>query len=69
MQRMFAEHTEWHLPWMRRVIPGMRRIGESHASQTVFTRFIPASYPGEETQNLETLLPTLAGNDALAPGP
>jgi nicotinamidase-related amidase len=47
MQRMFAEDTEWHLPWMRRVIPGVRRIAESHASQTVFTRFIPASYPGE----------------------
>ena len=47
MQRMFAEDTEWHTPWMRRVVPLVRRIAEAHASQTVFTRFIPASHPGE----------------------
>lgn len=44
---MFAEDTEWHMPWMRRVIPLVRRVADSHASQTVFTRFIPASDPGE----------------------
>lgn len=49
MQRMFAEETEWHMPWMRRVVPMMQRIAETHASQTIFTRFIPASYPGEGT--------------------
>jgi nicotinamidase-related amidase len=47
MQRMFAEDTEWHMPWMPRVVPLVRRIAESHANQTVFTRFIPASRPGE----------------------
>jgi nicotinamidase-related amidase len=47
MQRMFAENTEWHMPWMRRVVPLVRRLSELHACQTVFTRFIPASYPGE----------------------
>jgi nicotinamidase-related amidase len=45
MQRMFAEDTEWHMPWMRRVTPMVRRIAEAHASQTVFTRFIPAAHP------------------------
>jgi nicotinamidase-related amidase len=47
MQRMFAEDTVWHMPWMRRVIPMVRRIAEPHASQTIFTRFIPASRPGD----------------------
>ncbi|MEA2737103.1 MAG: hypothetical protein QOH05_410 [Acetobacteraceae bacterium] len=47
MQRMFAEDTDWHMPWMHRVVPVVRRIADPHASQTVFTRFIPASRPGE----------------------
>jgi nicotinamidase-related amidase len=47
MQRMFAEDTEWHMPWMDRVVPLVRQIAESHASETVFTRFIPALRPGE----------------------
>jgi nicotinamidase-related amidase len=47
MQRMFAEDTEWHMPWMRRVIPMVRRIAEAHANQTLFTRFIPAARPGD----------------------
>jgi nicotinamidase-related amidase len=47
MQRLFAEDTEWHMPWMHRVVPQVRRIAEPHARQTVFTRFIPASRPGE----------------------
>jgi nicotinamidase-related amidase len=47
MQRMFAEDTDWHMPWMHRVVPVVRRIAKPHASQTVFTRFIPASRPGE----------------------
>jgi nicotinamidase-related amidase len=47
MQRMFAEDTDWHMAWMRRIVPLVRRIAEPHASQTVFTRFIPASHPGE----------------------
>lgn len=47
MQRMFAETTEWHTPWMSRVIPKARRIAEVHPDRTIFTRFIPASRPGE----------------------
>jgi nicotinamidase-related amidase len=49
MQRMFAEKTEWHMPWMQRVVPLVRQIAETHASQTVFTRFVPASHPDEAT--------------------
>lgn len=47
MQRMFAEKTDWHTPWMPRVIPLTRRIAESHPTRTIFTRFVPATRPGE----------------------
>lgn len=41
-QRMFAEETDWHTPWLRRILPAIERIGAAHAPQTVFTRFLPA---------------------------
>src|ERR1700761_489440 len=47
MQRMFAEDTEWHMPWMRRVVPVVRRLVEAYPQRTIFTRFIPAAGPGE----------------------
>jgi nicotinamidase-related amidase len=47
MQRMFAEQTEWHTPWMSRVTPVVRRIAETHAASTIFTRFIPVARPGD----------------------
>jgi len=49
MQRMFAEQTDWHLPWMAQVRPVVRRLAERHPDRTVFTRFIPATHPGEES--------------------
>ena len=45
MQRVFAEDTPWHTPWMPRVLPVVRRIAEAHARRTVFTRFIPVHRP------------------------
>jgi nicotinamidase-related amidase len=47
MQRLFAEGTEWHTPWMERVLPVVERLAEARPAQTVFTRFIPAARPGE----------------------
>jgi nicotinamidase-related amidase len=47
MQRMFAEETDWHTPWMIRVLPQALRIARAHPAQTIFTRFIPAARPGE----------------------
>jgi nicotinamidase-related amidase len=41
MQRMFAEHTPWHVPWMRQVSPQIQEIAERHPQQTIFTRFVP----------------------------
>lgn len=41
MQRLFAEETEWHTPWMERVLPMIVAIAERHPEQLAFTRFIP----------------------------
>lgn len=45
MQRLFAEATPWHTPWMPRILPQVRAIAERHVSRTVFTRFMPPQSP------------------------
>ena len=47
MQNLFAEGSEWHTPWMKRVLPLVEQVVEAHPAETVFTRFIPAARPGE----------------------
>lgn len=47
MQKLFDEGTEWATPWMRRVLPNVEAVLREHAAETIFTRFIPASRPGE----------------------
>jgi nicotinamidase-related amidase len=47
MQRLFAEETPWHTPWMERVLPIVAQIAEAHPEQTIFTRFIPPHHPDE----------------------
>ncbi len=47
MQRLFAERTEWHMPWMERVLPKVADIAGRHAARTIFTRFLPAEQPGD----------------------
>jgi len=47
MQRMFAEQTEWHAPWIERVLPEVVRLVEMEPERTLFTRFIPAKSPEE----------------------
>jgi nicotinamidase-related amidase len=49
MQRMFAEGTEWKMPWLPRVLPNVVAIAAAHAERTIFTRFIPAKRPGQGT--------------------
>jgi nicotinamidase-related amidase len=41
MQRMFAEGTPWHVPWMKDVSPQIQEIASYHPQKTVFTRFVP----------------------------
>jgi nicotinamidase-related amidase len=47
MQRMFAEGTEWTMPWLPRVLPNVVAITAAHPERTIFTRFIPARSPGQ----------------------
>lgn len=41
MQGIFAEETEWHTPWMARVLPQVEALVRAHPAETVFTRFMP----------------------------
>lgn len=41
MQRMFAEQTPWHVPWMDRISAQIQEVVDRHAKRTIFTRFIP----------------------------
>ena len=47
MQRMFAESTEWTMPWFERVMPNIVSITSADPENTIFTRFIPARKPGQ----------------------
>jgi hypothetical protein len=47
VHRMFAGNTEWHMPWMPRVVPIVKRIANPAQARTAFTPFIPAPHPGE----------------------
>lgn len=47
MQRMYGPGYPWAMPWMERVTPTIEKLCERHADRTLFTRFIPASRPGE----------------------
>ena len=45
MQTMFAERTDWHVPWMQRVLPFVQRLAQAKIERTVFTRFVPPDNP------------------------
>ena len=47
VQRMFAEDTPWHVPWMRKALPDIAAIAEASRNRTIFTRFIPPVRPEE----------------------
>jgi nicotinamidase-related amidase len=44
---MFAEDTEWRVPWLERILPNIVAITSAHSQRTIFTRFIPAEKPGQ----------------------
>ena len=48
MQTLFAERTDWHVPWLERVLPTVARLAEGRLSRTIFTRFVPPERPEEE---------------------
>jgi nicotinamidase-related amidase len=45
MQTLFAEGTDWHVPWLERVLPMVTRLAEARRERTVFTRFVPPERP------------------------
>jgi nicotinamidase-related amidase len=47
MQRVFAEETPWHVPWMRKVSPHIEELAKRHCDRTIFTRFMTPSWPEE----------------------
>lgn len=47
MQRLFAEATPWHVPWLAAVLPTIVEIAGRYARQTIFTRFTPPRRPEE----------------------
>ena len=42
MQNIFAKETDWHTPWMGRVLPNVERLVRRDPARTLFTRFVPA---------------------------
>jgi len=47
MQRLFSREGPWPTPWLDRTLPVIAEIAERHASQTIFTRFIPPAKPDD----------------------
>ncbi|CAN7673067.1 cysteine hydrolase [Rhizobium sp. LjRoot98] len=46
-QRMFAEDTPWHVPWMTRVLPQLAEVSHRYAERTIFTRFMTPARANE----------------------
>ena len=49
MQCLFAERTEWFVPWLPKVLPNVLAIADRHPDRTIFTRFIPPQDPEHAT--------------------
>ena len=49
MQCLFAEPTEWFVPWLPRVLPNVAAIAKRHPDRTLFTRFMPPVTPEQAT--------------------
>ena len=47
MQTLFAERTNWHVPWLERILPTVVGMAEARRGRTVFTRFVPPERPQE----------------------
>ena len=47
MQTLFAERTDWHVPWLERILPTVVKLAEARRKRTIFTRFVPPANPAE----------------------
>lgn len=69
MQRMFAEATAWHAPWLLGVLSAIEAIVDQRPTHTVFTRFIPPASADGATGAWQTYYHKWASmtRDRLAP--
>ena len=49
MQTLFAERTDWHVPWLERVLPLVVQVARANPDRTLFTRFAPPENLEEAT--------------------
>lgn len=49
VQNMFAEDTDWHTPWLARVLPAIEALVARDPAATIFTRFIPPARAEDES--------------------
>ncbi|MFT4174965.1 MAG: cysteine hydrolase [Rhodocyclaceae bacterium] len=47
MQRLFAQGSPWHAPWLERVLPRVVMLARQHPDRNVFTRFMPPMHAGD----------------------
>jgi nicotinamidase-related amidase len=45
MQRLFAEPTEWFMPWLEKILPNVVAIASHAPARTLCSRFIPPKVP------------------------
>ena len=46
-QKMFLDATEWHNPWLAKVLPQIGLLAAHQPARSVFTRFIPLQTKGD----------------------
>ena len=63
MQRMFAEGTEWKMPWLDRVLPNILSITSTHSEKTSLHPLHPGPQARSGRRNVATLLRALGLHD------
>ena len=63
MQRMFAEGTEWKMPWLDRVLPNILSITSTHPEKTIFYPLHPGPEARSGRRNVAALLRALGLHD------
>lgn len=48
VQNMFERDTDWHTPWLARVLPAIEALVAREPAATIFTRFIPPARAEDE---------------------
>lgn len=67
MQNLVAEATQWHTPWIGRVLPAVERLAHHNPARTILTRFIPRRQPHGLRRRVAPVLCALAYDDVGCP--